>query len=84
MGCENLVRHIEGRLGIGLNQTTPDRALTFEHIFCLGRCRDSPAMMLDGVLLAKVTPQLADFLIECAQWPPSTRPAIKAAGWPVE
>jgi formate dehydrogenase subunit gamma len=65
MGCENLVRQIEGRLGIQLNQTTPDGVITFEHIFCLGCCRDAPSMMLDGVLMTKITPRLADFLIDC-------------------
>jgi formate dehydrogenase subunit gamma len=64
MGCENLIRHIESRLCIGLGETTPDRAFTLEPVYCLGNCALSPALMLDGNLHGRVTPAAADRLLE--------------------
>lgn len=69
MGCDDLIRHIEGRLGIKLNQTTPDGAITFEHIFCLGLCRTPPALMLDGELYRSVTSEIVDALIDTVRNP---------------
>jgi len=66
MGCENLVDHIEQRLGITITShgaTTPDGALTVSPIYCLGNCALSPAVMLDGKPYGRVTPEIADFLI---------------------
>ena len=64
MGCDRLIQHIEGRLGVKLGQTTDDRSLTVDQVFCLGLCALSPAMMLDGKPYGRVSPQVADFLID--------------------
>jgi formate dehydrogenase subunit gamma len=64
MGCERLIQHVEGRLGVKLGQTTDDESFTVEQVFCLGLCALSPAVMLDGKPYARVTPEIADSLIE--------------------
>ena len=64
MGCDRLIRHVEGRLGVKLGQTTDDRSFTVDQVFCLGLCALSPAMMLDGKPYGRVSPQVADFLID--------------------
>src|SRR5438270_581399 len=64
MGSDDLLRHVEERLGIKLNQSTPDGAITFQDIFCLGLCARSPAMMVDDTLIGHLTPRMADALIE--------------------
>ncbi len=69
MGCDALIQHVEKRLGIQLGETTPDRSLTVEQVFCLGNCALSPAVMLDGEPYGRVSPSIADFLIDT-----STRP----------
>jgi len=67
MGCEALVRHLEKRLGIQLGETTADRSLTVEQVFCLGNCALSPAVMLDGEPYGRVSPEVADFLVDDAR-----------------
>ena len=67
MGADALVHHIERRLGVNLGETTPDRSLTVEQVFCLGNCALSPAVMLDGEPYGRVSPNVADFLIDSAR-----------------
>jgi formate dehydrogenase subunit gamma len=67
MGCENMIRHVENRLGIKLGGTTEDRSFTVEAVYCLGNCALSPAVMLDGKLYGRVSSDVADFLIDEAK-----------------
>lgn len=70
MGCENMIQHVEKRLGAKMGQTTADRGFTLEPVYCLGNCALSPAVMLDGKLYGRVSPEVADFLIDSAQRQP--------------
>src|SRR5262249_42897884 len=63
MGCADLTRYVEGRLGIKLGETTPDERITLEPVYCLGNCALSPAAMLDDQLHGRMTPEAADRLI---------------------
>jgi len=67
MGCESMIRHVEDRLGVKLGQTTEDRSITLEPVYCLGNCALSPAVMLDGKLYGRVSSEVADFLIDDAR-----------------
>jgi formate dehydrogenase subunit gamma len=67
MGCDKTIRHVENRLGVKLGETTLDGSFTVEQIFCLGLCAQSPAVMLDGRLYGRVSPQVADMLLDDAQ-----------------
>jgi formate dehydrogenase subunit gamma len=67
MGCESLVHHVEKRLGVKVGETTPDRSFTVEAVYCLGNCALSPSAMLDGRPYGRVSPQVADFLIDSAR-----------------
>jgi formate dehydrogenase subunit gamma len=67
MACDNTIQHVESRLGIKLGQTTPDGSFTVEPVYCLGLCALSPAAMLDGKPYGRVSPQVADFLIDSAR-----------------
>ena len=66
MGCDKTIAHVEQRLGVKLGETTPDGALTLREVFCLGLCALSPAAMLDDQPHGRVTPQVADMLIDSA------------------
>jgi formate dehydrogenase subunit gamma len=66
MGCDKTISHVEQRLGVKLGDTTPDGAFTLRDVFCLGLCAHSPAALLDGEPHGRVTPQVADMLIESA------------------
>lgn len=67
MGCDALIEHIEGRLGVRLGETTDDGTFTTSPIYCLGNCALSPAMMLDGKPYGRVSPQMVDTLIDSAK-----------------
>jgi formate dehydrogenase subunit gamma len=67
MGCDEVIAHVENRLGAKLGETTPDGSFTLSAIYCLGNCSLSPAVMLDGKPYGRVSKQVADFLIDDAQ-----------------
>jgi formate dehydrogenase subunit gamma len=69
MGCDKLIGHIEKRLGIGLGSTTPDGTITFEQVFCNGLCATAPSLLFDGRPYGRVTPQVADALIDSVRRP---------------
>jgi formate dehydrogenase subunit gamma len=56
MGGNELVGMIERFLQVKLGQTTADGAITVEAVYCLGNCALSPAIMVDGKLVGRVTP----------------------------
>ncbi|MEO8165092.1 MAG: formate dehydrogenase subunit gamma [Betaproteobacteria bacterium] len=57
MGATALVDHAKARLGVDFHGTTADGSFTLEPVYCLGNCACSPAMMIDGELYGRVTPQ---------------------------
>jgi len=67
MGCNSLIAHIEKRLGVKLGETTADWNFTLRPVYCLGNCALSPAVMLDGQPYGRVSPAVADSLIENAR-----------------
>jgi len=69
MGCEALIRHIERRVGAKVGETSADRSVTMEAVYCLGNCALSPALMLDGKLYGRVSAATADVLLDDTQRP---------------
>jgi formate dehydrogenase subunit gamma len=67
MGCDALIDHVEKRLGTKLGRTTDDDSFTLDAVYCLGNCSLSPAVMFDGKPYGRVSPQVADFLIDGAR-----------------
>jgi formate dehydrogenase subunit gamma len=63
MGAEALTAHARRRLGIDLHQTSADGRFSLEPIYCLGNCACSPAVMIDGRLYGRVTPERFDALV---------------------
>jgi formate dehydrogenase subunit gamma len=66
MNQRALEEHAKRRLGIEFHQTTSNGAFTFEPVYCLGNCACSPAMMIDGELYGRVSPQRFDEIV--ADW----------------
>lgn len=48
MGSEHLAERLEHALGIKFGETTPDRHITLEPVYCLGNCSLSPSVLIDG------------------------------------
>jgi formate dehydrogenase subunit gamma len=67
MGTEGLAQHIESHTGCRFDAAheTGD-AVELESVYCLGQCALSPAMMVNGTLHAKVTPQKFDAIFAAA------------------
>jgi formate dehydrogenase subunit gamma len=66
MNQRALEAHAKRRLGVEFHHTTADGALSFEPVYCLGNCALSPAMMVDGELYGRVTPERFDAIV--AEW----------------
>jgi formate dehydrogenase subunit gamma len=62
MGQRRLEAHVRQRLGIDFHQTTSDGAFSLEPVYCLGNCACSPAMLVDGELYGRVTPERFDVI----------------------
>jgi formate dehydrogenase subunit gamma len=58
--------HAKQRLGVDFHGTTANGAFSFEPVYCLGNCACSPAVMVDGELYGRVTPDRFDTII--SQW----------------
>jgi len=65
MGCRGLIRHAERTLGIRMGETTPDRAITLETVYCLGNCALSPAVLVDEDLHGRVDARRFDEIVDC-------------------
>jgi len=53
-GGEDIIREVEGHLGIGLNATTPDGEFSLEAVRCLGCCGLAPVMVINGEVYGKL------------------------------
>ena len=60
LGGEALAEHARARLGVDFHQRTPDGKFSLDPVYCLGNCACSPAVMVDGKLHGRVTPERFD------------------------
>lgn len=63
MHGRDLEEHVKRRLNVELGATSPDKKFTLEAVYCLGLCACSPAMVIDGKLHGRVTPERFDALV---------------------
>jgi formate dehydrogenase subunit gamma len=64
MGAGKVVAHLEERLEMKIGNTTRNGELTVSAIYCVGNCRHSPAILLDGEPHGPVTIEVLDTLID--------------------
>lgn len=64
MNGRALEMHAKQRLGIDFGATTADGEVTLEAVECLGLCACSPAVMLDGEVHGRVSPDRLDELLD--------------------
>lgn len=62
-GADELVEHLEKKLGIRLGETTRDNKFTLHEEECLGACGTAPAMMLNDDYHENLTQQSLDKLV---------------------
>ncbi len=64
-GAEELVAHVEDKLGIPLGESTPDgRIYLKREEECLAACCGAPMMMIDHVYHENLTPERVDELLD--------------------
>ena len=66
VGGRDLEERAKRRLKIEFGKTSADQRFTLDAIYCFGNCACSPAVMIDGKLHGKVTPEKFDALIDAA------------------
>jgi NADH-quinone oxidoreductase F subunit len=62
-GCGGLLGHLKKKLGVGLDETTPDGLFTISTVECLALCGTGPAMMINDETFEQVTPARLDEII---------------------
>ena len=83
-GAEDIIRHIEGRLGIRVGQVTKDGRFSLGRAECLGACDRGPMLWSNDAFYVDLTPEKVDALI--GEWKKETKeggsgpPAGVAAG----
>ncbi len=63
-GCDQLVEHLEERLGIKRGETTPDGRFTLLTAECLASCGSAPVLQVNNEFVEHVTLESADALID--------------------
>jgi formate dehydrogenase subunit gamma len=60
MGAVALAEHVKQRLNCDFGHSSADGAFTLDAVYCFGNCACSPAVMVNGKLLGRVTPSSFD------------------------
>jgi formate dehydrogenase subunit gamma len=63
MGAVALADHARKRLGIDFGDTSADGSFSLEAVYCLGNCACSPAVVINGEVIGRVTPERFDTAI---------------------
>ena len=64
LGGEELLHHLEERLGIRAGSTTPDGKFTLEDVECIAACTEAPCLQVNYRYVNKVTSEMADALLD--------------------
>lgn len=63
-GCDDVLAHLEQRLGIRKGETTSDGRFTLEAVECLAACGMAPALQVNGRFVENATIESASALID--------------------
>ena len=63
-GGEELLEHLERRLGIKAGSTTPDGKFTLEDVECIAACTEAPCLQVNYRYFHRISPEAADVLID--------------------
>ncbi len=64
VGYEQILAHLQNRLGITMGQTTADGRFTLLPAACLGACDKAPVMLVDEDLHVELSPAQVDEILE--------------------
>jgi len=63
-GSEEIMRHLQARLGIQPGETTPDGRFTLKEVECLAACGGAPMMQIGKHYYENLTPERVDEILE--------------------
>ena len=63
-GSEEIVKHLENKLGIKLGETTSDGKFTVKEVECLGACVGAPMCLIGRDYHEDLTPEKIDAILE--------------------
>ncbi|OSQ28532.1 formate dehydrogenase subunit gamma [Thalassospira sp. MCCC 1A03138] len=63
MGADDLGDHAKRKLKVDWSETTSDKSVTLEPVFCLGLCACAPAAMVDGKVVGRVNKDRLDRIL---------------------
>ncbi len=64
MGSRQLEAHAKAALGIDFHQTTADREISLEAVYCLGNCACAPSVRVDDAVVGRVSAAKFDQLVD--------------------
>lgn len=62
-GSDQVVAHLENKLGIKLGETAADKRFTLKEVECLGACCGAPMMQIGRTYYENLTPQKIDDIL---------------------
>ncbi|MFZ2314096.1 MAG: NADH-quinone oxidoreductase subunit NuoE [Gammaproteobacteria bacterium] len=62
-GAEAVLEHLKQKLGIDLNETTPDGKFTLKEVECLGACVTAPVCQIDKQYHVNLSPEKIDDIL---------------------
>jgi len=62
-GSEDIVTHLEKKLGIKFGETTADKKFTLKEVECLGACGGAPMMQIGREYHENLTPEKVDEIL---------------------
>ena len=63
-GSDEVIQHIETRLGIKVGETTPNGEMTLTDVECLGACGGAPMMQIDDDYHENLTSERIDAILD--------------------
>jgi NADH-quinone oxidoreductase E subunit len=63
-GAQEILRHLEARLGVTRGETTEDGRITLQAVECLCACEAAPMMQVDDRYELNLTPEKCDRILE--------------------
>lgn len=63
-GSDDIVDHLEKKLGIRNGETTPDGMFTLKTVECLGSCGTAPMLQCGAEYYENLTPEKVDVLVD--------------------
>jgi NADH-quinone oxidoreductase subunit E len=64
LGGEELLHHLENRLGIKAGSTTPDGKFTLEDVECIAACTEAPCLQVNYRYFHRITHDEVDTLVD--------------------